>query len=217
LHIAGRLDGEASSERLAIAINACERELAYQDVAAGEPFTIDVSINDWPAWPDPMDEPVLTPVEIRLTDGRATLWQTTVETAPPQPDSEPTRAGMLRAISEEKPLSWLDYVDQASPAFQQVLSRPGTVVGLRAILPAPLYQALDQANVGIVQQVPRAWADRVCPQLAHHPSILAWAILPENSRAVEIVQSPTETTATEQPPATQTLFGRPVVRIAKGN
>ncbi|HEY4309581.1 MAG TPA: hypothetical protein VGN12_09050 [Pirellulales bacterium] len=214
LHIAGRVDGEASAARLAIAVNACERELAYQDISAGESFAINIPINDWPAWPDPMDEPVLTPVEIRLTDGRATLWQTTIETAPPQPDDQPTRAAMLRTISNEKPLAWLDYVDQASPTFQQVLSRPGTVVGLRAILPDALYQALDQANVGIVQQVPRAWSDRVCPRLAHHPAILAWEITPGNSPAIKNVHSPAEAAAIEQPTATRTLFGRPVIRIA---
>ena len=32
-----------------------------------------------------MEEAVLTPVEIRLSDGRATLWQTTLETAPVAP------------------------------------------------------------------------------------------------------------------------------------
>ena len=121
-------------------MTACEREMAYQGVKVGAPFEITATIDDWPAWPDPMDEPVLTPVEIRLTDGRTKIWQTTLETAPPQPDSERTRSAMLSFLSNEKPLAWLDYIDVASEAFQQMLARPGSVIGLRGILPDAAYR-----------------------------------------------------------------------------
>jgi hypothetical protein len=177
-------------------VTACEREIAYQSVKVGAPFEITAKIDDWPAWPDPMDEPVLTPIEIRLTDGRTKIWQTTLETAPPQPDSERTRAAMLPYLSGEKPLAWLGYVEVASEAFQQTLARPGSVIGLRGILPDAAYCTLDRANVGVVQQVPSAWAARVCPRLAHHPCILAWA-------------SPANDQKYSSQPAPAPAFGRP--------
>ncbi|HVU90348.1 MAG TPA: hypothetical protein VHD36_23665 [Pirellulales bacterium] len=189
-HISGRVEGPASNDSLHLIATACDREVAYARVTAGAPFTLCSTIDDWPAWPDPMDEPVLTPVEIRLSDGRSTLWQTTLETAPPQPDAERTRATMLRSLSGEMTLSWLDYVDRASDPFQQALSQPGTVLGLRGILPDAAYHELDRANVGVVQQVPRAWAERVCPRLAHHPCILAWALPPGEDQGVDSRSTP---------------------------
>lgn len=45
---------------------------------------------------------------------------------------------------------------------------------VREILTEKDYQAFDDAGVAIVQEVPPAWAGRVCPRLAHHPSIVAW-------------------------------------------
>ncbi len=204
LQIAGRVAGSpedaAPGGRLAIVVSACERELAYQDVVAGASFALSIPIGDWPAWPDPMDEPVLTPVEIRLSDGRATLWQTTLETAPCQPASEPARAGMLARLQDGAPLGWLDYVDREDAAFQKTLAQPGAVIGLRGVLPDKAYQALDRANVGVVQAIPWAWADRVCPRLAHHPAIVAWAVSPADHAL-----------AGEWPPAD--TLGRPWLRI----
>lgn len=176
LHVAGRVVGPSSHENLKLVVTACDHELVYQSVDAGAPFDLVATIDDWPAWPDPMDEPVLTPVEIRLTNGRTTLWQTTLETAPPQPATEWTRAAMAQYLSGKKPFAWLDYVDLTSESFQHALAQPGRVIGLRGILPDVAYHKLDRANVGVVQQVPGAWADRVCPRLAHHPCILAWAL-----------------------------------------
>jgi hypothetical protein len=176
LHVAGRVAGPSSHENLKLVVTACNRELAYQSVDSGAPFNLVATIDDWPAWPDPMDEPVLTPVEIRLTNGRTTIWQTTLETAPPQPDTERTRAAMSRFLSGDNPLAWLDYVDITSGAFLHALAQPGRVIGLRGILPDVAYHKLDRANVGVVQQIPGAWTARVCPRLAHHPCILAWTL-----------------------------------------
>jgi hypothetical protein len=49
---------------------------------------------------------------------------------------------------------------------------------LARILPEADYADLDRRGVSIIQQVPLAWADRVCPRLAQHPSIVAWSAGP---------------------------------------
>ena len=46
---------------------------------------------------------------------------------------------------------------------------------LRQILPEASYVEFDRAAQAVVQFVPLAWADEVCPRLAHHRSIVAWA------------------------------------------
>jgi len=176
LHITGRVYSEQSAERLTLVTSACERELDYRTVTTGESFHINVPVNGWPAWPDALDEPVLTPIEIRLLGGATTLWQTTCETAPPQPASEPTRRAMLAAAESAAALTRHDYFTAKTPQFEQLLTRPGAVIGVGAVLPAKVYDALDRANVGVVQWVPTAWAAQVCPRLSPHPSIVAWAI-----------------------------------------
>jgi len=171
-------------------------------VPANAAFEIDVPVDDWPTWPDPLDEPVLTHVEIRLTGNGRALWQTVRETAPPQSDEDaPRRAMLARAIGAE-PSSWLDYLAEDDPRFAQLLETAGAVIGLRGILTEAAYHALDRANVGIVQQLPTAWATSLCPRLAHHPSILAWA-----STAEELATLP----ATNR----SDTFGRPWIVARK--
>lgn len=41
------------------------------------------------------------------------------------------------------------------------------------------YEEFDRKGVSIIQQVPAAWASRVCPRLASHPSIVAWMATPD--------------------------------------
>lgn len=175
LHITGQIVGTEADKNVSLVIAACERELAFRETTGGESFAIELPIDDWPCWPDVIDEPPLTPVEIRLAAGGQAVWQTTIETAPPQPDDARPRQGMLAQACTPASIEWLEYVAQDSPAWEELLLRPTTVVGLRAILPEAAYHALDLANVGVVQQVPVSWAPRVCARLAHHPSIMAWS------------------------------------------
>jgi hypothetical protein len=210
LCICGRVGGSTSSNilpsplagdepgvrGLALVVTACEREVLYEDVIRGSTFAFAVPIDDWPPWPDAADEPVLTPVEIRLLAGAASVWQTVRETAPPQPDDALPRLAMRKRVLAAQPLDWIDYVTDSDARWQQILNRPGTIVGLRAVLPEAAYAALDRANVAVVQQVPQAWADVVCCRLAHHPSIVAWA------------STPNELAAASQQHISQITFGR---------
>lgn len=52
------------------------------------------------------------------------------------------------------------------------------VATAREVLAEQDYQQFDKAGTAIIQQVSPAWASRVCPRLAHHPSIVAWQTPP---------------------------------------
>jgi hypothetical protein len=174
LCVRGDVKSSTPGERLLIVVTACEYEVAFAEVIAGETFALTEAADDWPSWPDTMDEPVLTPIEIRLLRGGTAIWQTVVETAPPQADDANPRRAML-VYARAGDFEWLDFVNEQAELWQELLRRPGTVIGVRAILPEASYKALDRANVAVVQQVPRTWAQIVCRRLAHHPSIIAWA------------------------------------------
>ncbi|HEY1598465.1 MAG TPA: hypothetical protein VGG64_02620 [Pirellulales bacterium] len=174
LCVRGEVKSEKPGERLSIVVTACEYEVAFAEVIVGETFALTAPADDWPSWPDMLDEPVLTPIEVRLLRGATAIWQTVVETAPPQADDANPRRAML-VYARAGDFEWLDFVDEQAEVWQGLLSRPGTIIGVRAILPEASYKALDRANVAVVQQVPRAWAPIICRRLAHHPSIIAWS------------------------------------------
>jgi hypothetical protein len=174
LCVRGEVKSNTPGERLSVVVTACEYEIAFAEAVAGETFALTAAADDWPSWPDMLDEPVLTPIEVRLLRGATAIWQTVVETAPPQADDANPRRAML-VYARAGDFEWLDFVDEQAEVWQGLLSRPGTIIGVRAILPEASYKALDRANVAVVQQVPRAWAPIICRRLAHHPSIIAWS------------------------------------------
>ncbi len=73
----------------------------------------------------------------------------------------------------------------------------GATIGLREVLTDAWYDRFGAAGLALVQFVPLAWADEVCPRLAHHPSIVAWT-----ATAAEIARAPQEQ-------LTRVAFGRP--------
>jgi hypothetical protein len=48
-------------------------------------------------------------------------------------------------------------------------------VQLSQILSDADYCRFDREGTTVIQSIPQAWADHVCPRLAHHPSIVAWS------------------------------------------
>jgi len=46
---------------------------------------------------------------------------------------------------------------------------------LGQILQEAAYSAFDRDGTAVIQHVPPAWAESVCPRLAHHPSVVAWS------------------------------------------
>jgi hypothetical protein len=61
------------------------------------------------------------------------------------------------------------------------------VIGSRAVQPDLAYTQFDYARIGVVQQLPIAWAARVAPRLAHHRSIIAWGATLEELAAISPV------------------------------
>jgi hypothetical protein len=56
--------------------------------------------------------------------------------------------------------------------------------------------------VPVVQRLPAAWAERVAPRLAHHPSIVAFAF------------SPADALRLPRDPSAATFLGRPWLSLA---
>ncbi|MBI2827159.1 MAG: hypothetical protein HYX69_21010 [Planctomycetia bacterium] len=176
LHVSGLVGGPATGEPLMLIASGCQRELMCEPVAAGTSFDFATTAHDWPEWPDPDAEPVLTPVEVRLVAGASAVWQTMRETAPPSAHAAAEWPARVAAFLRHPARPWLDYSEADSPELTAALHRAsGGMIGSRGILPDAVYKAFDLANVAVVQQVPAAWAAAVCPRLAHHPSIVAWA------------------------------------------
>jgi hypothetical protein len=64
---------------------------------------------------------------------------------------------------------------QCERAIAALGNQPQTSVTLGQILPEAAYDELDRWGQFVVQAVPIDWADEVCPRLARHGCIVAWA------------------------------------------
>jgi hypothetical protein len=64
---------------------------------------------------------------------------------------------------------------QCERAIAALGNQPQTSVTLGQILPEAAYDELDRSRQFVVQAVPIDWADEVCPRLARHGCIVAWA------------------------------------------
>ena len=171
---------------LALSVTACRRRLVPRGLGRRR-LQLRLPIDDWPLWPDAMDEPVLTPVEIRLLAAGTSCWQCMHETAFPAPDSCEPRRSMLAAALVPQSLEWFDYLDPDDERWQQLLAQPRQIVGLAAVLPDASYTALDQRQRGRGAAAAAQGRRSERHRLAHHPSILAWCTartkLPRHQRA----------------------------------
>jgi len=124
--------------------------------------------------------PGLTTLLIRLIEGGTRVWETTLETGhramrfemPPATDPQVAFL-MLNDEAYRLPLRALRGSDEQASATNAVLSEP--LIAER-IFRDEEYGQFDRLGLRIVQAVPAAWIDEVCPRLAHHPSIVAWAV-----------------------------------------
>jgi len=161
-------------------VSACNRELLCEAVSFGSRFEFARTID---GWPQEHNEPAPTPVEVGLLVDGQTRWRATLPTAPPRADSHDPPADFT-AGAGAAPV-WLDYLELESPELTDVLQRSADrVIGSRAIQPDLAYTQFDFARIGVVQQLPIAWAARVAPRLAHHRSIIAWAATPAELAAI---------------------------------
>lgn len=161
-------------------VSACNRELMCEAVAAGAQFEFARTID---GWPQEHGEPAPTPVDARLLVDGQTCWRATLPTAPPRADAHDPPADFTTA-GGASPV-WLDYLELESAELAEVVQHlAGRVIGSRAVQPDLGYTQFDYARIGVVQQLPIAWAARVAPRLAHHRSIIAWGATPAELAAI---------------------------------
>ncbi|HEV3024990.1 MAG TPA: hypothetical protein VGX76_21095 [Pirellulales bacterium] len=204
LHVAGGIGGEVTDSSLAVVVGGHERELLYGEVRAGQPFELSERVDDLPRWPASSGRDQMLPLEIKLVAGAASAWQIVRRTSCPRVTWEPVTQRLTlgnvpigwplpvfdptaREIDEQLVRKWLATVDEGQ----------GAAFGLREVLPAMSYDRFDSTGLPLFQYVPLAWAETVCPRLAHHPSIVAWA-----APAGELAQADRHQLA-------RTAFGRP--------
>jgi hypothetical protein len=194
LHVSGWITGEITWPSVAVVVGGCERELMYGEFRVGERFKLAELLPELPRWPASSCPHATLPVEIRLVAGGAAAWQTVRRTARPRFVWE---AGVGRLAVADTQVEWPVVV--LDPPARQMDERRfsewlaslglplGAVVGLREIFGDALYCHFDAAGCSVVQFMPLAWADEVCPRLAHHPSIVTWT-----APASEIAQAQQE-------------------------
>jgi len=181
LHVTGRIGGAAAWPLAAVVVGGCERELIYGEFRVGERFELAELVPELPRWQMISGDQRSLPVEIKLVAGGAAAWQTVRRTACPRLVWEATEERLAvgdtqivwpvvvldppaREVDERRFGEWLASLGLPS----------GAAVGLREIFADRLYGQFDTTGCPVVQFMPLAWADQVCPRLAHHPSIVAW-------------------------------------------
>lgn len=172
LHVAGRAAGE-SAGKLSVVVNGLERELAYGEVRCGDTLSLSAPVADLPLWPALAETQASAVLEIKLLGTAGALWQAqrpvTLARVTYEPDSGRwTVAGA--ALEEPAESLTIDEVlrdEKPSQAGRRA-------VELSEIGREELYDLLDRGDRPVFQHVPPAWAEDVCPRLAHHAAIVAW-------------------------------------------
>src|SRR5690606_19623245 len=72
------------------------------------------------------------------------------------------------------------------PLADAMRARPRAVLVSHEILPEEVYCQFDRVGASTIQAVPAAWAEAVCPRLAHHPSIVAYTAAAADIAALPI-------------------------------
>lgn len=178
LHVVGEIAGEASSTPLAVVVNACQRELLFAEFHGGKVFHLHAPAAELPVRQSGVAECPLAAVEIRLLAGGACVWQTKLETAvEPMVWNAAARRLTLAGEPVTFPLPTLTATELVPSRhfLTDLRKQPSVVWASRQILSENWYTALDRNNLRVVQAIPPTWAAKVCPRLAHHPSIVAWA------------------------------------------
>lgn len=185
LTVSGTIIGATVGDQ-ALVVNGLGGELLYAEVTAGERFEFEASVPDMPVWPFrsgqalAIDNIAFAELEIKLISGAAAAWQTRLRTAA-TPVVRGSPNGGLSASRQAIP--WPTVVVEPPVDIAQLeasLRRSiegAPLIGLRGVAEAPVYEWFDRARTAIFQMLPREWLDRVGPRLAHHPSIVAWALI----------------------------------------
>lgn len=168
LRLSGLVNARPESAPLAVVVNGLGRELAYREVARGETLGWRYPLGEGSSWAGEGHEnrAGLVAIEVKLIAGGTSVWQRTAAAGPARSVVESGERAAPTAAPPCPSLPWVDY--HATPA-----ELPQVFIS-RAICPEQVYSVCDQSGRRLVQRLPAAWAARVGPALAHHPSIVAW-------------------------------------------
>jgi beta-galactosidase/beta-glucuronidase len=150
LHLSAVVGGP-DMDGLNLHITGMRRELAFVPVRSGQAVDLEVAMPGLPRW-TPHSPCELEPIEIRLLLRGEAIWEAIYLLA--FRDVELAHDGRSPLVNGQ-PLPELQRLDQL-PTEEE------------------LHQ-FDARGAPVVLVIPRAWAEEICRELAHHPSIVAWA------------------------------------------
>jgi hypothetical protein len=174
VEFAGRVEGEAAGGTLEIVVDDGRRELAFSEIGIGADFHLTADAAALPSWPSNVPagwSPAI--LNVRLICVGTCLWQAARRTA----RRVVAWDGGHRRLTVAGQAHDLPH-DALDPAADAATVPPGGWHGLslcRHIASPRHYDTWDQRGHATVQSVPPEWSSEVCPRLAHHPSIVAWA------------------------------------------
>jgi hypothetical protein len=174
VELSGRVKGEPAGDAVEIVADDGRRELLFAEVRVGDEFHLPADAPDLPAWPP--DRPghySPATINVRLLRVGTRLWETTFWTAH-RTVSWDAASGQLAVASRSLSLPAMSIDPTASPA--SIPAGGWSAAALcQHVASQPHYETWDERGLAVIQAVPPAWADDVCPRLAHHPCIVAWS------------------------------------------
>lgn len=180
LLVSGRVVGPATDQPLTLVVSGWGGELLVREVAPGVWFQESATIERLARGGASTDSDGLgglATLAVRLLGPHGRLWEVQRRTSHRtcRWDAE-TQQLTVAGTSTSMPIDWLRVLRPLG--IPQMLhthgDEPPEMVLSDTIWTDDDYERLDRAGWHLVQAVPGAWADRVCPRLSHHPSIVAW-------------------------------------------
>lgn len=182
LHIGGSLIGDADGpvHRWTLEVWTNRRKLLSKPLEVGKSFHFEIPMKDATRWQPGIShlQPLGRLVQVVLLGDGEPLWQEDRSVSYCHVQHEPgSRLLVANDVDVLLPVSLMEFPDTepTGELFAEKFSgtRPSGIAS-RRILPHSYYFAFDQTGIPILQYMPLAWAERVCPQLGGHPCVLAW-------------------------------------------
>lgn len=190
LRVSGKVVGPERVDPLMLIVSGWCGELLATEVVAGKFFDVATAIERISRL-EPGSDGLggLAQLTIRLIEGGTRVWEKTIATGHRAMHFEMSAegAGEMRSLAINGHVYPLPLRTNSSAWWSSMLNqdrapRSGVAEGApplyvsERIFRDDEYSNYDRLGLLIVQVVPAAWIDDVCPRLAHHPSIVAWAV-----------------------------------------
>ncbi|MBX3412842.1 MAG: hypothetical protein KF708_09155 [Pirellulales bacterium] len=190
LRVAGRVMGPERVDPLLLVVHGWSGELLAAEVVAGQKFDLATTVERLTRFEQESGGPAaLTKLSVRLIEGGTRVWEKTLETAhrPMRVEIPASTTGTIHTIvingeAYELPLNsrdnafWQALLEQTAPLAPSFDATEPPLFVTEHIFRDEEYARFDRLGVRLVQLLPAAWIDEVSARLAHHPSIVAWAV-----------------------------------------